>query len=71
MKKKRNFEEAMQRLEEIAALLAEGTVSLDQSLKLYSEGAELIRQCDKQLADTKLKIETLFPKEVLEGQLDE
>lgn len=65
MKKKIKFEEAMQRLEEIASILADGAAPLDQSLALYSEGAELIAFCDKQLADAKLKIETLFPQDVL------
>ena len=42
MKKKLKFEEALQRLEEITDQLSAGC-SLDEALKLYAEGAELIR----------------------------
>ena len=60
MKKKLKFEEAIRRLEEIISQLSDGT-TLDESLKLYTEGAELIRQCNEQLEAAQLKIETLFP----------
>ena len=43
MKKKLKFEEAIRRLEEISSQLSDGT-TLDESLKLSTEGAELIRQ---------------------------
>lgn len=42
MKKKLKFEEAIRRLEEITDQLSDGC-SLDEALKLYAEGAELIR----------------------------
>lgn len=71
MKKKLKFEEAMQRLEEIVAILGDGDTPLDQSLALYAEGAELIALCDRQLTDAKLKIDTLFPRDVVEEDDDE
>ena len=64
MKKKLKFEEALRRLEEITSLLSDGT-TLDESLKLYTEGAELIRQCNEQLEAAQLKIETLFPADLV------
>ena len=64
MKKKLKFEEAIRRLEEITDQLSVGC-SLDEALKLYAEGAELIRTSSQQLDEAKLKIETLFPQEVL------
>ena len=64
MKKKLKFEEAIRRLEEITSQLSDGT-TLDESLKLYTEGAELIRQCNEQLEAAKLKIETLFPADLV------
>lgn len=38
------FEESMKRLDEIAKKLESGQESLDDSLALYKEGTELIRQ---------------------------
>ena len=45
--------------------------SLDEALKRYAEGAELIRTSSQQLDEAKLKIETLFPQEVLGEDDDE
>lgn len=56
------FEQAMARLDEITALLSNGSTSLEQSLALYAEGAGLIERCTRQLNDAKAKIETLFPE---------
>ena len=70
MKKKLKFEEAIRRLEEITDRLSDGC-SLDEALKLYAEGAELIRTSSQQLDEAKLKIETLFPQEVLGEDDDE
>ncbi len=56
------FEQAMARLDEITALLSNGSTSLEQSLALYAEGAGLIDSCTRQLNDAKAKIETLFPE---------
>ena len=64
MKKKLKFEEAIRRLEEITSQLSDGT-TLDESLKLYTEGAELIRQCNEQLEAAQLKIEALFPADLV------
>ena len=64
MKKKLKFEEAIRRLEEFTSQLSDGT-TLNESLKLYTEGAELIRQCNEQLEAAQLKIETLFPADLV------
>ena len=52
------FENAMSRLEEIVGKLESGKVSLDESLKLYEEGIELVRLCSDTLdkAEQKIKI---------------
>lgn len=63
MKKNLSFEEAMERLDAIVATLEAGDTPLEESLKLYGEGAEMLAFCDKKLNDAKLKIETLFPGE--------
>lgn len=54
-----SFEESLLRLEEIAALLENGTVSLDESIKLYEEGIYLSDNCVKTLCEAKRKIEII------------
>lgn len=46
---KRSFEQMLARLEEIVRALEKGEVSLEQSMTLYTEGAELIRVCTGRL----------------------
>lgn len=58
-----SFEQAMKRLDEILASLDSGTLSLDASLALFSEGAGLITYCNQSLEDAKLRLEELFPEE--------
>ena len=60
------FEQAMARLDEIAATLDKGTLSLDDSLALFSEGAELIAFCNKSLEGAQQTIERLFPQDAAE-----
>jgi len=62
VKKNMTFEQAALRLDEIVAMLERADLPLDESLKLFSEGAELLAFCDTKLAGAKLKIETLFPE---------
>lgn len=47
--KKKSFEEAMARLEEIVTLLERGESSLDESLALFEEGTKLAAECGKKL----------------------
>ena len=41
----RSFEQNMQRLEHIVRSLERGDVPLEESLKLFQEGTELVRVC--------------------------
>ncbi len=59
MKKKKSFEEAMKRLEEIVTLLEDGAQPLEQSLKLFEEGTSLAALCHTTLSEAKLKITEL------------
>lgn len=54
-----SFEAAFARLEEILEKLNTGTISLDDSLKLYEEADKLISTCNKRLTDAERKIEIL------------
>ena len=53
------FEERLARLEQIVTKLESGDVGLDESLKLYAEGAGLIKDCRKTLAEAEKKIAKL------------
>ncbi len=58
--KKQSFEEAMVRLEAIVAQLEKGECGLDQSLKLFEEGAKLARQCEQLLDQAEQKVDLLL-----------
>ncbi|MBR5310103.1 MAG: exodeoxyribonuclease VII small subunit [Oscillospiraceae bacterium] len=59
MKKDLNFEEALNKLAEINEKLESDEISLDESVKLFKEGVELSRICQKKLDDAKLEIEKI------------
>ena len=54
-----NYEQSVKRLEEIVSTLESGNLSLDDSLKLYEEGAVLSENCRKMLSQAKLKIKNI------------
>ncbi len=58
--KKQSFEESMGRLEAIVAQLEKGECGLDQSLKLFEEGAGLARQCEDLLDKAEQKVNLLL-----------
>lgn len=62
--KSASFEEAMERLDQILQKLDSGEVTLDESLKLFSEGSSLIALCSGKLEEAKLTIDKLFPEEL-------
>jgi len=59
--KKPAFEVSLKRLEKIVADLEKGDIELEQSLKLYEEGAKLIASCRSQLQEAETRIEALRP----------
>lgn len=66
--KKPSFEKDLERLEEIAAALEEGGLSLDDTIKRFEEGVTLYRRCEKALAEAEKKIEILLKN--AEGKLE-
>lgn len=58
--KKPSFEQAMGRLEEIVGLLERGECGLDESLKLFEEGAKLAGQCEELLSKAEQKVNLLL-----------
>ena len=55
----KTFEENMQRLEQIVRAMERGDVALEESLKLFQEGTELIRGCSKLLDDAELQVKKI------------
>ena len=55
----KSFEQNMQRLEQIVRAMERGEVSLEESLKLFSEGTELVRSCGKLLDEAELQVKKI------------
>ena len=51
------FEAAMQRLEEIVRTMEQGDVALEESLKLFQEGTQLVRTCSGLLENAQQQIQ--------------
>lgn len=62
--KKLNFEESINKLEEIVKKLECGEESLESSLKLFEEGSKLSVNCYKTLKNAEQKVSTLSQKEI-------
>lgn len=54
------FEASMQRLEQIVRSMEKGDVELEESLRLFQEGTELIRNCGKLLDDAELQVKKIM-----------
>ena len=50
------FEASMARLEQIVRAMERGDVALEESLKLFQEGTELVRNCQKLLDEAQLQV---------------
>ncbi|MBQ7346269.1 MAG: exodeoxyribonuclease VII small subunit [Oscillospiraceae bacterium] len=55
-----SFETKMQRLEQIVRSMERGDVALEESLKLFQEGTELVRSCGKLLDDAELQVKKVM-----------
>ena len=58
--KNHTFEENMQRLEQIVRAMERGDVALEESLKLFQEGTDLVRNCQKLLDEAQLQIKKIM-----------
>ena len=56
----KTFEECMARLEQIVRAMERGDVALEESLKLFQEGTELVRSCQKLLDDAQLQVKKIM-----------
>ena len=62
-KEELTFEDAMKRLDSIVETLGGGNLSLEDSLKMFEEGMELCKICNKKLDEAEYKVEKLMEKE--------
>ena len=56
----KTFEESMARLEQIVRAMERGDLALEESLKLFQEGTELVRSCQKLLDDAQLQVKKIM-----------
>ena len=68
MKNDLHFEQALKRLEEIVKQMEQGNVSLEESLKLFEEGARLTAFCNESLKAAEQKITQLTLTAAGEGE---
>lgn len=59
MSKKISFEEKLKRLEEISIIMQNGEISLDESVKLYDESSEIIKELKEELSKAGEKVKIL------------
>ena len=55
-----SFEEQLAELERVVALLEDGGLSLDDSVKLFEDGMRLSNACKTQLAQAESRIQVLL-----------
>ena len=60
--KRVDFERSLGRLEEIVRKLENANLTLDDAMKLFEEGVELSRVCQKQLEEAEGRVEILLKK---------
>jgi exodeoxyribonuclease VII small subunit len=51
-----SFEQAMAELERVVGLLERGDVALEESIGLYTRGAELKKRCEQKLKEAEEKV---------------
>lgn len=56
----KTFEENMQRLEQIVRAMERGDVALEESLKLFREGTELVQSCGKLLDEAQMQVKMVM-----------
>jgi exodeoxyribonuclease VII small subunit len=56
----KNFEERLERLEELGSKIRQSDVPLDEALKAFEEGIKLARSMEKELEKTESRVEILM-----------
>ena len=66
MSEEMSYSIAIKRLEEIVADLERGGIALDETLKLYKEGAKLLEFCQQELASAEGRLNEMRLSEIEE-----
>jgi len=61
--KEASFEEKLEKLKTIVDGLESGEIPLKESIDKFKEGAEIIKQCYRELEEAELKVETVVKKD--------
>lgn len=69
MSKELVFEDALKQLQGIVETMQRGSLSLEESMKLFEQGTALVRACTKQLDDAELRVAMLLQKN--DGSVEE
>ena len=69
-KKEKTFEEALDRLQEIVSVLEDNEKPLDETVRLFEEGLQLVQLCDERLKKFETQIEELSEKHADESKAD-
>jgi exodeoxyribonuclease VII small subunit len=56
---KETYETKTEQLRQIIEKIEDGKTGLDESIKLYEQGAVLVKQCETMLAEAEIRITTL------------
>lgn len=67
-RKKKTYEDALSRLEEIVELLEKGNMPLEESLKLFEEGTNLSSFCYSTLNNAQQRVIELTKEEISEEE---
>jgi exodeoxyribonuclease VII small subunit len=70
VKKEISFEDALARLEQIVKALEGGNVPLEDLIKLFDEGASLVKLCTERLDKAEEKVKLLQLKDGILSQED-
>ena len=62
MNKTQTFENDLQQLTEVIHKMEQPDIGLEESLKLYEQGVQLTRKCQKTIDEAEKKIEQLMDK---------
>lgn len=69
-KQPKDFESALERLEEITTALESGEVALEESIKLYTEGVELAKLCEKKLGEAEKKVKIIVRENGVDAETE-
>jgi exodeoxyribonuclease VII small subunit len=56
---KETYETKTEQLRQIIEKIEDGKTGLDESMRLYEQGAMLVKQCETMLAEAEIRITTL------------